>query len=86
METFWLSFVDPDELPGSRFLGVCIVEAEDFGKAIATAWERSCNPGGQVEVINLTECGHKIKPEFFNRLLTKDEAQSGDYYLQETFH
>ena len=43
-----MSFVDPDKPEGSRFIGVSIVEAPHFIVAHTAAWERGCNPGGEV--------------------------------------
>ena len=45
---WWLSFCDTDRPVGQRFLGVAIVEGTDLASAITEAWERQCNPGGEV--------------------------------------
>lgn len=36
-ETWWLSFVDPHRPPGSRFLGVCVIDLSDDEVALALA-------------------------------------------------
>lgn len=56
--TFWMSFCDPDKPKGQQFLGVSIVEVDELDvmlaignlamAASAKAWERQCNPGGEV--------------------------------------
>lgn len=48
---WWLSFVDPDdpdENGDGAFVGVCMVEADSMPEAVAIAWAKECNPGGDV--------------------------------------
>lgn len=45
---YWLSFVDPERPKGTRFIGVALVEADDFGLAVQLAHRKGCNPGGEV--------------------------------------
>jgi hypothetical protein len=79
---WWLSFVDteksvpPEEQVsgGSRFLGVCIVEAEDPIEAVKEAWRQECNPGGQVQIVGPGPID-AYPPEALNRLLTAEEAK-----------
>lgn len=67
---YHLSFVHP--LTG--FLGVAIVRAPDEGAAVDEAWDRRCNPGGQVRIYN---CRNKlVRSAFMNRLLTREEAEA----------
>jgi hypothetical protein len=49
MQTWWLSFADPDKLQGMQFLGVAVVEAPTYRAAITKAWATGCNPGGEIE-------------------------------------
>jgi hypothetical protein len=57
MSFWWLSFCEPTRPRGRKFLGGCIVEAEDMAEAIAEAWRHGCNPGGEV-------MGHEIPAEY----------------------
>lgn len=72
---WWLSFCDPDRPEGSQFLGVAIVQAPVFDAAVTRSHAIGVNPGGQVAT-----CGpidpEVISPEWRNRLLTRDEAES----------
>lgn len=80
MNTYWLSFVGPRPAPGvSGFLGVCIVQGEDFADAIQGARDMECNPGGQVRGFQYpAECFENLPSTYRNRLLTKDEAHEAD--------
>lgn len=77
-QTWWLSFCDPDKPKGSLFLGVIIVEAVDFVDAHCKTQFLGINPGGEIQGIDITENAHKVKPEYKNRLLSKEEALSFD--------
>lgn len=48
MSLWWLSFVDGSRPEGDRFVGVCVVEADEFIDAIRLSHELGCNPGGAV--------------------------------------
>lgn len=48
MKWWWMSFKDPGRPRGQRFLGVCVVRAEDLPGALRTSWLMKCNPGGEV--------------------------------------
>lgn len=66
--TLWLSFADDD-----GFLGVVILKTLGFTHAFIETKTRGINPGGEIK-------GFEIDPEnidakYFNRLLTRDEAQ-----------
>ncbi len=50
---FWLSFCDPDKPQGSQFLGACIVRAEGPANALAESHRAKCNPGGEVQIMQL---------------------------------
>ena len=67
----WLSFCDQDLPNGSKFLGVCIVEASDIVSASVLAHVLGINPGGEVLGCEVTEPPDDCK----NRLLTRDEAE-----------
>lgn len=71
---YWLSFVDPDRPKGEKFLGVAIVRGTDPQDACATAWDRGCNPGGEV-LINGPMPEGMYQPEDMNRLLDADDAR-----------
>jgi hypothetical protein len=78
LPVYWLSFVDPDRPRGDKRLGVSIVEVpaqdDEMIAALKEAWDRRCNPGGEVKATLLEG---KIPPRsFFNRLLTPDEART----------
>lgn len=80
---WWLSFVDPakaaprhEQVPGGPgFLGVVIVESTNLIHATARAWELGCNPGGEVEGFGPLPLDG-IPRSYWNRLLTKDEAEA----------
>jgi hypothetical protein len=50
---WWLSFCDPAKPPGEQFLGVCLVEADNYPSAIRRAWREGCNPGGEINGFDL---------------------------------
>ena len=77
----WLSFRDPEE---NEFLGGCIVPVDEsltnrnaiIEDAIKTAWTASCNPGGEVLSVGMTQAqfDHMESDGFeVGRLYTKDE-------------
>ena len=53
MAIFWLSFVDTDKPRGSRFAGACLVRAASYPAAMSEAWRQECNPGGEVQGIEV---------------------------------
>jgi len=76
VQTFWLSFSDPDLEPGHRFLGVTIVDVAEIEdqrhwgmKAIEKSWELGINPGGEVLICDVTN-HHGFAEEHKNRLIT----------------
>lgn len=77
MTLWWLSFCDPDKPAGSQFLGACIVEADHFSDAIATAWRRKCNPGGEVAAFECPK-DKTVDPKWMNRLLSRDDIAAMD--------
>lgn len=72
---WWLSFTDPSRPAGSRFLGVAIVEAIGSLAAITTTHVLGINPGGQVAAWGPSPVD-TFGPEWQNRLLTREEAES----------
>lgn len=67
---WWISFADGP--PPNGFLGVAMVEAKDFERAIEEAWRRGINPGGEVLASSLVGA----PPEHLrNRLLGREEAE-----------
>ena len=52
MKRWWLSYVAPST---NTFLGVCLVDAEGFVEACATAKAKGCSPGGEVAGVDLPD-------------------------------
>jgi hypothetical protein len=71
---WWLSFADPDLPEGSQFLGVCVIEEEDFLSAIQHAHALKINPGGEVKGVKLSE---NFPPIPKNKLMNR--AQLTEY-------
>lgn len=73
--SYWLSFADMTRPHGQRFLGACVVDADDMLTAVRQAWALGCNPGGEA-------LGHPlpatvepfIDARWRRRLLTRDEC------------
>lgn len=83
---WWLSFADPDRPVGQRFLGVCVVEAEDISTAADRAWEMNCNPGGEVRGDPLPEkFAEVIEDHQRNVLLDAEAARELNRRLAERF-
>ena len=72
---FWLSFVDPSRNPGERFLGVSIVQADDFIDAVEEAWTLGANPGGEVQGVELPD-DFVVEASLRNRILSEKELAS----------
>jgi hypothetical protein len=72
---WWLSFCDTDLPPGSQFLGVAICQAPTFPAAVTRSHVLGVNPGGQVASMGPIPPA-AIAPEWRDRLLTRDEAES----------
>lgn len=68
MKTYWLSFV-----VDGAFAGVAIVEAGNLAGACQVAWEKGCNPGGEVHGVELPS-GCAMEPGFRNCLLDRAAA------------
>lgn len=79
----WLSFCDPDKPTGTQFLGACIVEADNFGDAIVIAHILKINLGGEVKGCKFI-CGDTLTVplEYMNRLLSKDDIDKFDIFIQ----
>jgi len=82
MKIFWLSFVDDDLPKNHKFLGVCIVKADDIASAVATAWKCGCNPGGEILGIEFPE-GTIVPNELMYHLMSKSEAAVADAWITE---
>jgi len=54
MTYYWLSFCDDTRPKGEHFLGGCLVEADYVQDAVLVSWEQECNPGGEVQIIEIT--------------------------------
>lgn len=67
--TMWLSFAGDD-----GFLGVVILKTLGFTHAVVESKVRGINPGGEIMAVEVDP--DKIDPNYFNRLLNKDEAQA----------
>jgi len=52
---FWLSFVDTSKPKGGRFAGACLVRADSFPAALSESWRHKCNPGGEVQGMQVPE-------------------------------
>lgn len=77
MPLYWMSFADARKEPGTQFLGVALVAADDMSCALREAWARGINPGGDVQAFELPlAVAEKIPPEYRNRLLSRDEAEA----------
>lgn len=78
MAWFWLSFADAERAPGTQFLGVVIINADDPASAVRLAHIYGINPGGDVHIQMLSdEHVQRVIPEpMRKRLLTKEEALS----------
>jgi hypothetical protein len=68
-QLWWLSFIDEDRPVGDKFLGVCVVRANDMLAAVQKAWDLGINPGGEVAMAKIA----KIPPDCINRLMQKNE-------------
>jgi hypothetical protein len=66
-ETFWLSFADE-----TGFLGVAIVDSDDFLTAVDKCHELGINPGG--EVLCSGDPPASVTDKDKNRLLSRAEA------------
>ena len=72
LQPWFLYFSDPDQPPGWRFKGACIVLAHGLITAIDKSWDLGINPGCAV--------GGKPAPahdiSFRDRLITSDEEMA----------
>jgi hypothetical protein len=68
---WWLSFANPDT---GKFLGLIIINGNDFKDAHRNVNILNINPGGQILGHEFTAFIDTIKPEDRCRLLTKKEA------------
>jgi len=85
MQSYWLSFVDPDLPEGSRFLGVSIVRAEHPKMAVPNAWGLGCNPGGEVMIFPIPQhLESRIEDAYRNRVLSREECGALDIRLTES--
>lgn len=70
MKTFYMSFSDPELPEGHRWLGACLVKAEDHEDATKKAWKAGCNPGGEILFV---EPEREPNIKWYYRLLDKDQ-------------
>ena len=70
---FWLSFCDGKKEKGKQFIGVILIEAEDFISAIKKTHKLKINPGGEVQGFELEKIPHF--EELKNRLVDKKELE-----------
>lgn len=75
---FWLSFVDADPPFNdgrNRSLGITIVQGENAMDAVQTAWDLGCNPGGEVQILELPAEQHEQFAKYRNRLVKPEELR-----------
>ena len=82
---WWLSFCDTEKAKrtprrkrkpgGPAFLGVVITQAPNLAAAITRSHTLGVNPGGEIGIKGPIPVRY-IGPEWRDRLLTRDEAQS----------
>jgi hypothetical protein len=70
---WWLSFADPDLPQGSQFLGVVIVRANDFKRAVSWTNRHGVNPGGEIRGFQLPD-DSPVPQSCIGRLLTRAEC------------
>lgn len=85
---WWLSFVDTNiaatipleqQVPGGpSFLGACLVKAHGPSHAIATAWERGINPGGEVRSYPIRALPDDVADKWAYRLLSTSDIEALD--------
>lgn len=73
MTWFWMSFADPKRPKGQQFLGVAIVEADEFLHAVSISHRLGINPGGEIAGYVLPQ---PPPAGMQHRLLTKAEAEA----------
>jgi len=74
VKTYWLSFAADQE---DGFLGVAVVDADDFIGAVVTAHAKGINPGGEVLGFDLPDTA-SIPEHFKNRLLSREDADAAN--------
>lgn len=72
---WWLSFCDANMPEGLRFTGVSIVEAPTFQMAVSMSHMLGCNPGGEVEGIQLPDSVRQLHEKHLNRLMRRTELE-----------
>lgn len=84
MTVYYMSFVNIDLPEGiDRFAGACLVHASNPQRAVEIAWERECNPGGEIAMIEPT-CIPDEK--WFYRILLRSELAELETELNEKYH
>ena len=73
---YYLSFCDPDLPEGQQFLGATIVKAADPVLAVAGAWSRGCNPGGEVLLVDLGVDLPQEASEYLNTFVPRERVLS----------
>lgn len=74
---FWLSFADPEKPKGTQFLGAAVVHAPEFLLAVRVARLLGCNPGGEVQGMEIPD-DYTVPPEFTYKLLSKADVDRLD--------
>lgn len=87
---WWLSFVDPDNPKGERFLGACLVKSLPARpqEALQAAWAQNCNPGGECMFTEFpadVPVPDAVFARYGNRLLSWEECQEFDAVMAATF-
>jgi hypothetical protein len=67
MSLYYMSFVKD-----GVFAGACMVHADTPHHALTVAWQRGCNPGGEVLLMNPVNIPDE---KWFYRILNKDELR-----------
>lgn len=80
---FWyMSFCDAARPKGRQFLGGCFVAAKTLSGALTTSHTLKCNPGGEVQLLELPP-GAQLPAKWLVRLLSKSELELMDKELAE---
>ncbi len=73
----WMSFCDTDKPKDSQFLGVIITKALGLAHAVDKTHAMGINPGGEIKSCEIE--ANEIKPEHFDRLLSKQDLKDVGY-------
>lgn len=75
---FYMSFADASLPEGEQFLGGCYVEADSFPEALTWTHTEGINPGGEIQVYELTakDVDANVPAADRFRLLTRQELEA----------